>query len=41
MPNQKIEYYWYARGKMSVNDVSTIWGHISQVIEHWLGNGYT
>jgi len=36
-----IEYNGYAHGKISFNAASTIWSHVSLVIQHWLGRGYT
>jgi len=31
----------YTRGKMSVNGALPMIGHVSLVIDNWLGRGYT
>jgi len=34
-------WYGYTHGKIRVNGVSTIFGHVSLIIEKWFGYGYT
>jgi len=40
-PNQMIPDSGYMCGKMSVNWVSTILGHVGVVTQNWIGRSYT